>query len=567
VGLQRRKSARPLRRRILVALVAALALPAVTLQAAPAAATAPITVISSSQWIESLPGGMQVVHIVGQVQNTSGADVAFVTINFSWRNAADAVIGHSYTVASKNVLSDHGYSPFEDVEFPGPSLHYDHFVVGDITYSRSTAHPYHLDAASNPCPLADPADEVCGTVTNNGPVVVEGVNAIVTYVSNTNVTVGQDRWAVDTDLGSTSFAHGDTGHFKFLRSDGHSPVSILVDAEPAYPVDLNPASLDFGNQFVKTTSPVKTVTVTNTGARALAIPNISASSDFGATTNCPTSLPALASCSVAVSFTPSVRAAETGLLSITSDGAGSPDTIPLTGTGIAPAVSLAVSGGPDFGSVAVGTISAAKPITLTNVGSAPLVVTQIAVSGDFVRTDPNACLGALDIQASCVITVAFTPALPGPRTGTLTLTDNALDNPQQLVLTGVGLGRNIIFNPPSLTFDSNVAVSQLTVTVTNNGTVDITITGVSAETPFSASGCAPPPLTLSPQSSCVITVTFDAGSIPSTGPGPTAGLLKVSDSLGDQYLLLVGNTRAGRGPSQSSGGVRTNPPPPPPPKN
>jgi hypothetical protein len=217
--------------------------------------------------------------------------------------------------------------------------------------------------------------------------------------------------------------------------------------------------------------------------------------------------------------------------------------------------------------VAVGTISAAKPITLTNVGSAPLVVTQIALSGDFVRTDPNACLGSLDLNASCVINVAFTPASPGPRSGTLTLTDNALDNPQQLVFTGVGLGRNIIFNPPSLTFDANVAVSQLTVTVTNNGTVDITITGVSAETPFSASGCAPPALTLPPQTSCVVTVTFDAGSIASTGPGSVAGLLKVSDSLGDQYLLLMGNTGAGRGPVQSTGSPRTNPPPPPPPKS
>jgi hypothetical protein len=535
------------------------------LHATPAKAAPPITMVSSSQWIELLPGGMQVVHIVGQVQNISGGDVAFVTINFSWRNAADGVVGHSYTVATKTVLSDQGYSPFEDVEFPDPRLSYDHFVVGDITYSRSTAHPYHLDAATSLCPLLDPADEVCGTVTNNGPLNVEGVNAILTYVSNTNVTVGQDKWAVDNDIGGTSFAHGDTGHFKFLRSDGHSPVTILVDAEPAYPVDLNPASLDFGNQFVKTTSQAKTVTVTNTGSRAITIPNISAPSDFGVTTNCPNSLPAQASCSVAVSFTPGVRAAESGLLSITNDGAGSPDTIPLTGTGIAPVVSLVATGGSDFGSVAVGTSSAPKPITLTNVGSAPLVVTQIAVSGDFVRTDPNACLGSLDLQASCVINVAFTPASPGPRSGTLTLTDNALDSPQQLVLSGVGLGRAIIFSPPSLTFDSNVAVSQLTVTVINNGTVNLTITGVSSESPFSASGCAP--LTLTPQASCVITVTFDAGSTTSTGPGPAAGLLKVSDSLGDQYLLLMGNTGAGRGPSQSSGSVRTNPPPPPPPKS
>jgi hypothetical protein len=524
-------------------------------------------VISSSQWIESLPGGVKVVHIVGQIQNTSGSDVAFVTINFDWQNAGNGVVGHSFTVATRKVLGDQGLSPFEDVEFPKASLNYDHFKVGDITYHRPTAHPYQLDTAIDPCPSGDPADEVCGTVTNNGPVTVEGVDAILTYVDNTNVTVGQDTWAVDKYLGGSSFAPGDWGHFKFIRSAPPSAYAVLGDAEPAYPVDLNPASLDFGNQFVKTTSPAKTVTVTNTGSRALAIPNISAPGDFGLATNCPSSLPAQASCNVVVSFTPTVRAVEIGVLSITTNGAGSPDTIPLSGTGIAPVVSLVAAGGLDFGSVAVGATSAPTPITLTNQGSAPLVVTAIAVTGDFVRTNPNACLGSLAIQASCIINVAFTPASPGPRSGTLTLTDNALDNPQQLVLTGVGLGRNIIFNPPSLTFDGNVAVSQLTVTVTNNGTLDLTITGVSSEPPFSASGCAPWPLTLAPQKSCVITVTFDAGSAGSTGPGPVAGQLHVSDSLGDQYLLLLGNTGAGRGPAQSSETVRTNPPPAPPPKS
>jgi hypothetical protein len=533
-----------------------------TARAAPAVATPPISVISSSQWIAPLPGAWRALHIVGQIQNTSGGDVALVTINVTWQNASNGVVGHSVAFATKTVLSDQGYSPFEDLEFPPPSVSYDHFAIGAITYSRSTAHPYHLDAATSPCPINDPADEVCGTVTNNGSVTIENVDAILTYVDHTNVTVGQDKWAVDNDLGGSSIAPGDTGHFRFPRSDDHSPVSILVDAEPSYPIALNPASLDFGNQFAKTRSPVKTVMVTNTGSRPLAISSISATSDFGVTTNCSTSLPSLASCSVAVSFTPSVRGDESGILSISGDGAGSPDSIPLSGTGIAPAVSLTAAAGQDFGDVIVGEVGATKPVTLTNVGSAPLVVTQIALSSDFVRADPNACLGSLGINASCVINVAFIPTAPGPRSGTLTLTDNALDTPQQLVLTGVGLGRTIIFSPPSLTFDGNVAVSQLTVTVTNNGNVGITITGVSAESPFSASGCMPWPHPLKPQESCVITVTFDAGAAGNTGPGPVARLLHVSDSLGDQYLLLLGNTAAGRGPSQSSGGPRTNPPPP-----
>ena len=545
-----------------------MALPAVALQASPAAASSPISVISSSQWMEPLFGGMQVVHIVGQIQNTSGGDVALVKINFTWQNARNIEIGHSFTIATKKVLRNQDYSPFEDIAFVDPALHYDHFVVGAISYSRPIGQPYGLDSALIPCPVTDPPDEVCGSVTNNGVLTVEGVNAILTYLDTTGTTVAQDRWLVDNDLGGSTFAPGDTGHFKGVRVDNHSPVTVVADAEPAYPLEVNPDTLDLGRVNVGTTGQLD-VTLYNNGSLPITVNSVQAtpSPEFTASTDCPsTGLLAGQACHVTVRLTPTQAGTRPGGLTISDNAAGSPQTIGLTGIGVAPVASIAPPTGLDFGNLAVGTTSVPKPITITNVGTAPLIVTGSTITGDFLRVDPTACVGSLAVNASCVINVAFAPSSQGPRTGSLTLTDNALDSPQHVALTGFGLGNGIVFNPLSLTFDGTAAVSQMAVTVTNSGEVNLTITSVSTDSPFSASGCTPSPLTLAPHATCVVTVTFVAGSVNANGPGMVAGVLHVSGSFGDQYVLLLGNTAAGRSPAQSSGSARATPPPPPPPK-
>jgi hypothetical protein len=41
-------------------------------------------------------------------------------------------------------------------------------------------------------------------------------------------------------------------------------------------------------------------------------------------------------------------------------------------------------------------------------------------------------------EASCTISVTFTPAADGSRSGTLTITDNAGGSPQSVTLTGTG---------------------------------------------------------------------------------------------------------------------------------
>ncbi len=121
----------------------AIAFPAATLPAMPVAAVSPIRVVTSSQWTESL-GSTQVVHMVGQIQNQSGVNVASVQLNLDWLDSNNAVVGHSSTSSTKKVLANLDYSPFEDIEFPAAVLNYDNFRVASITYSPSIASPYHF---------------------------------------------------------------------------------------------------------------------------------------------------------------------------------------------------------------------------------------------------------------------------------------------------------------------------------------------------------------------------------------------------------------------------------------
>ncbi len=115
------------------------------------------------------------------------------------------------------------------------------------------------------------------------------------------------------------------------------------------PVTISPTSLSFGNQPDNTTSASQPVTFTNSGSSAVTITSIAASAQFGQTNNCPISPSTLAagnSCTINVTFTPSATGTQTGTLSINDTAVGSPQQVPLSGSGttvVAPAVSLSPS--------------------------------------------------------------------------------------------------------------------------------------------------------------------------------------------------------------------------------
>lgn len=97
---------------------------------------------------------------------------------------------------------------------------------------------------------------------------------------------------------------------------------------------LAPSSLSFGNVSLGSTSAIQTVTLTNPGSTSVSVGPISASTDFGESNNCPSTLGAGASCSISTTFTPTKGTLETGSLSITT-GSGN-QSVTLSGTGSDP---------------------------------------------------------------------------------------------------------------------------------------------------------------------------------------------------------------------------------------
>jgi hypothetical protein len=182
----------------------------------------------------------------------------------------------------------------------------------------------------------------------------------------------------------------------------------------------------------------------------LTINTIAASGDFAATSTganaCPinpATLAAGATCTINVTFTPTQLGPRTGSLAVTDNAAGSPQTVPLTGTGVAaPSVGL-MPMSLTFTGQMLTTTSAAQPVTLKNTGTGPLTINTIAASGDFAATSTgaNACpINPVTLAAggTCTISVTFAPTAAGARSGTLTVTDNGAGSPQTIPLNGTG---------------------------------------------------------------------------------------------------------------------------------
>lgn len=91
----------------------------------------------------------------------------------------------------------------------------------------------------------------------------------------------------------------------------------------------------------------------------------------------------------------------------------------------------------DFGPQSVAVASAPQSATIINSGTRALVIRDVTASGiDFRESDD--CQKKLAPGAGCAIQVTFTPAITGPRMGTVIITGDDPQSPHLLVLNGIG---------------------------------------------------------------------------------------------------------------------------------
>jgi hypothetical protein len=309
-------------------------------------------------------------------------------------------------------------------------------------------------------------------------------------------------------------------------------VTATFNSSSSPAVTLTPTSLNFGAVATGVTSPVKSVTLKNSGKATLTITAITIigtnSGDFPETSTCTSSLAAGKTCLIKVQFKPSATGARSAAVSITDNAAGSPQQVPLSGTGTTAKLSPTPLG---FGTLAVGLTSAVEKVTLTNVGTTALTISGIAVTGaeaaDFPET-ATTCGSSLAAAASCTVSLTFKPSTTGARAANLTVTDNASGSPQQVPLSGTGTTAEL--TPTRLSFGSvkvGTTSAAKTLTLKNVGTTAITITsitiaGTAAGDFAQTNGCGK---SLAASASCTISVTFKP-----TTTGTRSATLKVTDN-------------------------------------
>ncbi len=330
-------------------------------------------------------------------------------------------------------------------------------------------------------------------------------------------------------------------------------------------VTVTPGSLTFPATLQNTASSPMSVTVknTSTSSQTITFSNISTGEGpftvSGGTCSTDSSpLSAGASCTIAVTFTPTGTAPSSGTLTIADNAATSPQLVPLSGTTLVPQIAVQITPG-----------SLTFPATLENTASSPMSVTvkntstgggtisfsnistgegPFAVTGGTCSTDAE----PLPAGMSCTIAVTFTPTGTNPSSGTLTITDNAANSPQNVPLNGTTLvpQTTVTVTPTSLMFPPTTqgttsAAMDVTVKNTSTNGSAIFFSNFAASGPFAVSGgtCAitsdggPPGLAVG--ASCTIGVTFTP-----TGTNPSSGTLTITDNAVDspQSVALSGTT-------------------------
>jgi uncharacterized repeat protein (TIGR01451 family) len=248
-----------------------------------------------------------------------------------------------------------------------------------------------------------------------------------------------------TTMGTRTLTATYAGDGNFVGSTSGS-ASQTVNAAGST-LKFSSSSLNFGTIY-SGTSALRALFVTNTGSSMVTFTKFSVASisgddsaGFFGVELCPNTLNAGKSCTIIMSFTADVNATATHAanLVITDNASGSPQTVPLTAMVINPQVRLSMSS-VNFGKQKARTTSGTRNVTLTNSGTTPLILSGLSISGNFALASGTTCTSSTTLApgAPCVISVTFTPTSKGEKSGSVKISNNALNSSQYISLSGSG---------------------------------------------------------------------------------------------------------------------------------
>jgi len=274
-----------------------------------------------------------------------------------------------------------------------------------------------------------------------------------TYLGGNSIDAGQ---GISLDSSGNAYVTGNTSSTDFPNSNAYQTdqpdidvfvTKISFSGTPL--VSRSPASLTFGDQMVGTTSAAQTITLVNSGDAVMNLSSIVTSGDFSPNNQCGANVSPGANCTIDVTFIPTLSGARTGILSISSDAFGSPHTVNLSGTGVAPPVPTATLSPSSltFGVQPVGPAGMVQDLIITNSGTGTLNITSLALAGanpgDF-RASSSTLPLSLSPGNSTSISLHFAPTAAGSRSASFTVTSNAADSPQSVSLSGDGATASLL---------------------------------------------------------------------------------------------------------------------------
>jgi hypothetical protein len=356
------------------------------------------------------------------------------------------------------------------------------------------------------------ANLVLSNIVTSGDFSTSSNCASVPAGSNCNLTVTFTPTATGARSGTITFTDN-VGSGDENQSVSLSGMGSVAGAT------LTPSTLNFPATVVGATSYVLNTKLTNTGTSSLSGISIAALGDFTQTNNCAATLAPSATCTIAVTYAPTVAGAESGSLNL-SDNLGT-QTASLLGTGLVPGASLSAAQ-LIFGGQLLNTSSLAQTVVFTNTGSAAVTIHSVTASENF--NDTTNCSGTIAAGASCSINVNFEPTIAGALSGSITIIDGV--GTQVITAQGQGVSPGLSVTPSFAIFGAQVvnttSLAQ-TLTATNTGTVALNLNPIQVSGNFSESDQCP--AALQPGASCLISLSFAP-----TATGSLSGSLLMSDS-------------------------------------